>query len=329
MSHSLITKTFESAEDLLMLVIPRDKMERIIFYSTLAWFLSFSLYFSYDVDFSDHLEVMGYDSCFYIGGDNPKLLLNKILSWNLRHPFFVLINYPVLLVDALLPKCLHLAVFALVSSIITSCSNLLIYKICNQIVIDKINGIIPVILFPTFAHILLLSSQAETYVYTIFFVLLLILLAYKKASTSFSDNLIFAILTGTTLTNCVYFFIVKLWENEGDLRKALLATMKSVFLFIPLFGLTFTGLAFRFFVKHIPLKDAILNDTYKFVHGPNNLLSAAWNQYLSEPFIFHYTKEIVNTPNAEILPDYPSIFFHIFVAFILIFALFNSSLQYF
>jgi hypothetical protein len=309
-------------KDFFKIIIPLQKTEIIIYFSTLIWFLCFSLYFALNVDFSSHHEIMGYDSDFYIGeGRNPKLMLNKIVSWNLRHPLYVIINYPILLIDALLPSTLHWAVFAVFSSIVMAGSNLLIYKICKQALVGEISTLISVILFSTFAHIMLLSGLAETYVLTIYLVLLLILLAMTKSSSVISNNIIFAILTGTTSTNCIYFFFVKIWEKAGDIRQAIVTTLKSTFLFIPLFLITMIGLAFRYFVKHIPLMEAILNDTHKFVHDSNIQLSTIWNHYFSDPFLFHYTDQVVNTSNAEVLPAYPSIYYHIVILFLLLFAL--------
>ena len=308
-------------KNLLNLIIPHHKMEIIILLSTLIWFMCFSLFFALCVDFSYHHELMGYDSDFYIGEGNEKLALNKIASWNLRHPLYVMINYPILLIDALLPSKLHWAVFAVFSSFIMAGSNLLIYKICKQVSVGKISTLISIILFSTFAHILLLSGLAETYVLTIYFVLLLILLAMTKKSTRLSDNVIFAILTGTTLTNCIYFFFVKVWEKAGNIKQAVITTIKSTYIFIPLFVITMTGLAFRYFVKHIPLMEAILNDTHKFVHDSNMQLSTIWNHYFADPFLFHYTDQVVHTSNAEALPAYPSSFYHISIIFLLLFAL--------
>lgn len=309
-------------KDIFYLVLPHQKAEKIIFFSTLVWFLCFSLYFALSVDFSCHHELMGYDSDFYIGeGRNPKLMLNKLISWNLRHPLYVMINLPVLLIDALLPSRLHWAIFALFSSTIMAGSNLLIYKICKQSSVGNISTLISIILFPTFAHIMLLSGLAETYVLTIYFVLQLILLALTKKSTRSSDNIIFAILTGTTLTNCIYFFFVKLWEAAGNIKNAIFTNLKSTFLFVPLLIITMTGLAFRYFVKHIPLMEAILNDTHKFVHDSHIQPSTIWNHYFADPFLFHYTDQVVHTSNAEVLPSYPSPLFHLAIIFLLLFTL--------
>ena len=173
-------------------IMPHSKPETIIVVSTLIWFLLFSMFFAFSVDFSYKNEVMGYDGIFYIGLDNPKLRLDKIISWNLRHPIFVILNYPILLIDAILPAKCHVAIFAFFSSLIMAFSNLLIYKIGRQLSLNTVSFIIPVILFPTFAHVLLLSGQAETYVYTIFFMLLSILLAHTGKSNIITDNIIFA-----------------------------------------------------------------------------------------------------------------------------------------
>ncbi len=311
----------EAVKETYEIVIPHNRCEIIIFVVSFIWFQCFSLYFALIVDFSEMKELMGYDSIFYIGADNPKLMLNKILSWNLRHPIFVIINYPLLIIDYFLPNNLHVALFAIFSSILFSFSNLLIYKICKELKIDLNSIFVSIILYSTFAHIILLSGQAETYVYTITFCLLMILLALKNKSNIVSDNIIFAILTGSTITNCIYFFIIKFWENAGALKKSIIATIKSSILFIPLFGLTFIGLAYRIVLKHIPLKDAILNDTYKFVHSDTNLLDVTWRHYFAEPFLFHYTDQVVLTQNAEVLPDYPFVIYDLIILFILVFAL--------
>lgn len=311
----------DALKETYQIVIPHNRCEINIFMISLIWFLSFSLYFALNVEFSEMTELMGYDSIFYIGGDYPKLMLSKIFSWNLRHPIFVIINYPLLIIDYFLPGNLHIALFALFSSILFSFNNLFIYKICKELKIEQISSIISIILYSTFAHIILLSGQAETFVYTITFCLLMILLVLKKESNIVSDNIIFAILTGATLTNCVYFFIIKFWEKAGSFKKSIIATIKSSFLFIPLFGLTFMGLVYRIISKHIPLKDAILNDTYKFIHSDINLLDVTWKHYFAEPFLFHYTDQVVLTQNAEVLPDYPSAIYNLIILFILIFAL--------
>lgn len=311
----------EAVYEVYQIVIPHNKCERNIFVVSHIWFLCFSLYFAFNANPSDLGELMGYDSKFYIGGDYPKLMLSKILSWNLRHPIFVIINYPLLIVDYFLPRNLHIALFAFFSSILFSFGNLFIYKICKELTIEKENSIISIILYSTFAHIILLSGQAETYVYTITFCLLMILLALSKKSNIFTDNIIFAILTGVTITNCIYFFIIKIWENSGAIKKSIIITIKSSILFIPLFGLTFLGLVYRIILKHIPLKDAILNDTYKFVHSDTNLIDVTWKHYFAEPFLFHYTDQVVLTQNAEVLPDYPFAAYNLIILLILLFAL--------
>ena len=81
------------------------------------------------------------------------------------------------------------------------------------------------------------------------------------------------------------------------------------------------GLAYRIVLKHIPLKDAILNDTYKFVHSDTNLLDVTWRHYFAEPFLFHYTDQVVLTQNAEVLPYYPFVIYDLIILFILVFAL--------
>ena len=249
-------------------MIPSNRLESTIFFSTLIWFLLFSIFFSFYVDLSeDQVELMGYDTFFYIGGDYPKLHLSKLLSWNLRHPCFVIFNLPSLIIDALLFYKLHVFVFSFISCIISSLSNLMIFKICREIGADKWATITAIILFPTFAHVILLSGQPETFVFTMFFMVLLILSAVLKHSNYYTDSILFLFLTGTTLTNCVKFLFVKIWEENGNIYNAIKRTTRSSWLFCIMFLLTAAGLVYRIVYKHIPLNDAIFNDTKQILLG--------------------------------------------------------------
>ena len=144
------SRILNSIKELSLVCMPHTITEKLILAIGLAWFLSFSMYFALKVDFSCQNELMGYDSFFYIGGDNPKLMLHKIISWNLRHPIFVIINLPLLIIDALLPYNLHVALFGVVSSTMMAFSNLFIYKICNCLKIEEKSSIVSIILFSTF-----------------------------------------------------------------------------------------------------------------------------------------------------------------------------------
>ena len=305
-------------------MIPSNRLESTIFFSTLIWFLLFSIFFSFLVDLSENqVELMGYDTFFYIGGDYPKLHLSKLLSWNLRHPCFVIFNLPSLIIDALLFYKLHVFVFSFISCIISSLSNLMIFKICREIGADKWATITAIILFPTFAHVILLSGQPETFVFTMFFMVLLILSAVLKHSNYYTDSILFLFLTGTTLTNCVKFLFVKIWEENGNIYNAIKRTTRSSWLFCIMFLLTAAGLVYRIVYKHIPLNDAIFNDTLKFVHELPNKFYLAWCHFLSEPILFHSTDLIVYTKDATVLPPYPSILMDMVIAFIYILSIYG------
>ena len=81
---------------------PHGKDEKAVQFLSLAYFLSFSLIFACNVDTSLQPEIMGYDTFVNIDSEYPKLALSKALSWNVRHPLFVLFNMPTLLVTTIL-----------------------------------------------------------------------------------------------------------------------------------------------------------------------------------------------------------------------------------
>lgn len=302
-------------------IIPHGRREYIIFFSSFFWFLILSSFFSFLADFDGrNVELMGYDTKFYISGDNPKLLFSKLLSWNIRHPLFVLINLPSMIVDLVLPSYFHIFVYAFSSCIISALSNLLIYKICRNVGVDIMSSVIVVVLYPTFAHVILLSGQPETFVFTQLLTLQLILLTILNISNCYTDNVIFAVLTGTTLTNSIKFFLVKFCESNYNIKKTIIKTFRSSFLFLCFFFLTLLGLAYRIVYKQIPIDVAFFNDTLLFVHSMPNRLYLTWSHFLSEPIIFHSSSSVVYTKDATILESYPSFFFHCIIAFLLVFA---------
>lgn len=306
-------------------VIPHNHKELQIFIVSFLWFLIFSSFFSFLVDFNERdVELMGYDTKFYIEGDNPKLTFSKLLSWNFRHPLYVLINLPSMIIDLILPKTFHVFVYALSSCVLSALNNLLIFKIISHIggkTNYYISSIFVIILYSTFAHVILLSAQAETFIYTQFFLLLFILLTILNLSTSYTDNILFAFLTGTTLTNCIKFFLIKLCDSNFNIKKTLTKTLRSSYIFIILFLSTFLGLVYRIFYKNIPIGNAIFNDTMKFIHNMPNRLYLAWNNFFSEPLLFHSSKNVVYTKDSTTLDPYPSIIFHGIILFILLFSL--------
>jgi len=292
---------------------PHGKDEKAILFLSLAYFLSFSMIFACNVDVSLQPQIMGYDTFAYIDGENPKLVLSKALAWNVRHPLFVLFNLPALLVAAILAGGAKWCVFALFSSLIMSLSNLLIYKICRFYEVSKYVACCAVLLFSSFAHVILLAGQAETFVYTMFFSLLAILVVLRSEDDKWKDNVLFMLLAGTTITNAAKFFMLKLCKHRVNIKKAFIETWRSAYLFLTLGAFTVLGLLYRIFIKHLPLREAVMGDTINYIRDVPDRLLLIWENFFCEPLLFHSQQGVVYTTDTTMLGDYPETAFGIVI----------------
>lgn len=102
MIRKVLVQIGVAVRSLVRTTCPHGKNEKVVLLLSLAYFLSFSLIFACNVDTSLRPEIMGYDTFVNIDSEYPKLALSKALSWNVRHPLFVLFNLPTLLVTTIL-----------------------------------------------------------------------------------------------------------------------------------------------------------------------------------------------------------------------------------
>ncbi len=102
MIRKVLVQIGVAVRSLVRTTFPHGKDEKAILFLSLAYFLFFSLIFACNVDTSLQPEIMGYDTFVNIDSEYPKLALSKALSWNVRHPLFVLFNLPTLLVTTIL-----------------------------------------------------------------------------------------------------------------------------------------------------------------------------------------------------------------------------------
>ena len=144
-----------------------------------------------------------------------------------------------------------------------SLSNLLTYKICRFYEVPKYVACCSVILFSSFAHVILLAGQAETFVYTMFFSLLAIWVTLRSEDDKWKDNVLFTLLAGTTITNAAKFFILKLCKYRGHIKRAFIETWRSSYLFLSLMAFMLLGLLHR--IVYVSLLDAVMDDTIYYI----------------------------------------------------------------
>lgn len=235
MKSNILTEIWTTFRSLGQIICPRGKEEKAILVLSMVYFLLFSMVFACNVDVTripKSTGIMGYDTWWNIeawrGGE--RLALNKLHVWNIRHPFYVFINIPALLVAGILGENTKWCVFAFFSSLIMSLSNLLIYKICKTYDVPKCVTCCALLLFSSFAHVILLASQAETFSYTMCFSLLAILAVLMKEDDKCKDNVLFLLLAGTTITNVAKFFMLKFCKLRG-VKNAVIESLRSAWFF--------------------------------------------------------------------------------------------------
>lgn len=172
----------------------------------------------------------------------------------------------------------HYGIFTILSSIIASWCVLFVYKISVYLSCNNFASMLCALLYACFGHMILLSISFESFIMSQFFLLLLIVYCFNKRKNIYADNVIFILLTGTTLTNVFKVFIVNLFD-ECNLKKSIQRTIKSSVLFI----IVILPLAIRNFIKG----NNLLGDTAFYIQQVPDKLFAFYHNFISEPLLLH------------------------------------------
>lgn len=327
MKNSFLYEIKDSLEVLLKELKPVNKGELCVLICSVLYFsVILSLLITISFPKGDFMEFMGYDTDIRFATNPIMMSSGGMLKWNIRHPLYTLFYLPVIVFNELL---LYLGIditrqlFMFVSVFIMGYSCLILYKIFRFIKLSIWTSLIHVFFFCSFAHIILLSFQVDSFVISMFFLLIMILLFLKRKNNLLIDNILFLGLTGTTSTNMIKFGICQLIEEKSFHK-----TIKRFFLSIPLFLLvllvTLPDLYYRLSLKR-GLVYAFIGDTLTYTGSTLNKFCLFVDNFVSEPIAFHNTMGIVYSPDTIHLPPYTSflcylptiiIFFFVFLSLI-------------
>ncbi len=281
-----------------------------VFVVSFIFFIILGVLYSVYIDTASIPEARGYESFHYI----YMFRFRPLSFWHFRHPLYVLFFKPYSWILAQLGISTKMF-FIVTSALALSLSNWLIYKILLKEKLSISNAITVVILFSSFAHILLLSTQVETFVLTMLFSLLCIYLIQIKRDNTLSDNLLFALLTGVTSTNSIKFFLLNLC-NAKSIKQYCAKCIKSIWLFILLFTIPLIGLYKRIVIEGLDLSTAILGDTFEYTTTEGNRLLMFINGFICDPICFH-SQDVFYANTSGDLGAYNSWWCYIPVIFIL------------
>lgn len=182
----------------------------------------------------DHhdIEMMGYDSFMYVDYPPQMFNLSYLTHWHLRHPIMAIFYLPAILIDYLLSAFdIHIRwiLFVLNTNVYMTSSMILLYRLLIKLNVDHLISIFSVVLFCSFAHIILLSIQVESYVVSMFFLLLMLNMYIHGKKSVLIDNLLFAGLAGTTSTNGIKLFMVFAYQSKS-IKEFLRRCFSSIFI---------------------------------------------------------------------------------------------------
>lgn len=273
-----LKQLFIAGREMIQLLLPRTKNEYLIISFCLLLYGTCCAYFINNLNPEYMYNPMGYDSYWYIkwGGH-----LSNIAKWNLRHPLIMFILSPITFLDEMIihsSPIVHYGIFTFLSSIIASWCVLLVYKINVFLSNNNLASMLCALSYACFGHMILLSISFESFIMSQFFLLLLIVYYFNKRKNIYVDNVIFLLLTGTTLTNILKVFVVYCFD-ECNLKKSIQKTIKSSILFI----IVILPLAIRNVIKG----NNLLGDTASYIQQVPDKLYAFYHNFISEPLLLH------------------------------------------
>lgn len=289
-----------------MKLFPCCKSELIVFILTILYFGVISTIFLILRDNQLAPYMLGYDTAAHLFAEQKSIDFQHLISWDIRHPFLNLFFLPAITIDyffSLLQYNFRWEIFVYYSVLILSCAGFVLFKLLKFVCTPQWTAYMLISLFYSFAHIIILSIQVDSFVFTMLFLIILIYFYATKCQGYLIDNLLFACLTGVTSTNFVKFFIFVFYTTKPrQVRQIIIRFFSSLYIFISFFILTIFDLCSRFFIQKYGLKYSFLAQTLDYRGTSINRFSLFWNNFISEPLMFHYRYNLIYAKDSTVLP---------------------------
>ncbi len=302
----------EGVRNLCRLMKPADSREWWLIVASFVYFTSFASCLLLNATLNkDTLGMMGYDTPFYLEPSDKTLTFVNIVNWKIRHPLFNFLYLPVIAVDELLHFVglnVTWGLFTVCTTSMMSMTGLVIFKVLRREGLQNSSSLLCLLLFYSFAHVMMLSMQVESFVVTMFFSTLLVSYTLQKKNTV-SDNILFLGMTGATLTNAAKVFLAMFLQRTGNLRDYVRRSIMSTLLFSCCLLLTIPDLIGRM-TRARYLKNAFFDDTFQYQGTELNKFSLFTNNFLFEPLLFHQSESVYSF-DTIILPTYKSWVYYI------------------
>lgn len=324
-----ITKLTQQ-ESMRSILYPKNHQEWTIFLLSILYFCVIATLFLQQRTVDVTPEMLGYDTSAHMMVEHKMINFQHLFSWNFRHPLFNLLFLPPLLIDyflSLVDLNYKWEIFTIYSCLISSYTGLLLYKVLSYIC-EKRTAVLLLLLFYSFAHSILLSIQVDSFIFSMLFLVMLLLIYITNKQNKHINNVLFAALIGTTSTNIIKFFIYSFFISKRRVKETFTAFFTSTLLFLCLFIFTLPDLFNRLFIQHLGFKYSIFAQTMDYRGTTLNKIHLFINNFISEPFLFHYKENLLYAHDTINLPPYSSIFCNLVIIGIICLSIASIIINY-
>lgn len=295
------------------LMKPTDNKERWLAIASFVYFFIFAGYMLLNATLSkESLGMMGYDTPLYLVSSDKTLNFANMPNWKIRHPLFTFLYLPIIALDELfhfMGLNISWALFTICTTGMMTMTGLMVFKVLRHEGLHDGMSLLCLLLFYSFAHVMLLSMQVESFVATMFFSMLLVSYTLQKKKNIVSDNILFLGMTGATLTNSAKVLLAMLLQKSGNLRDFVKRSILSTLLFICCLLMTIPDLLWR--IGHARyLKNAFFDDTFQYQGTELDKFSLFTNNFLFEPLLFHQSESVYSNETIS-LPAYQNWLYYI------------------
>ncbi len=316
-------------KDFIHTLCPSDKTEWTVVTSLMLYFSIISIPFCLSVQPED-AGLLGYDTVGHLTVSDMKISLENAFHWNLRHPLYRMLYLPVILVnEALLLSGLNVTwpLFLAFTILLMSGTGLFVFKTLRALNLTIFSSAMVLVLFCSFAHTVMLSIQVDSFVMSMFFGSMMVLLLVTKKSNTLTDNLLFLGITGTTSTNCFKVAFYQLIEKRS-ITKAAKRFLKTIPLFSIFFLLTVPNLFTRLIERPRGLMYAVMGDSFSFQGSDISKWKLFIENFLCEPILFHHTTGIIYSHETTHLPAYSFMWCYVPIAIVFILVAYSVARNY-
>lgn len=325
----------EGVKPLVRILLPHNKSEKkVLWFSMIYFYVIWALFLMLRNEYLP-MNIMGYDTM----PNMSQYSFPYVHCWHLRHPLFAIFYLPQTCIAWVLGQfsldC-RLIVYTIATPVIFAFNNLVLFKMLEEYLPKEYSlyRYLPVALFSSFAHVILLAGQYETFPLSMLLLVLSLLYLSKKQNT-WQDNILFALIAGVTSTNGIKLFISWMWDSS--FTKFVKRSIKSVCLFsicmlLPTLQLILATL------RHGDVYGHFITNSTGFSHIEYSTYSALKDNFLCEPLFFHNLNAIIydpritysgiKMPSTSIMDSYQYPFINVCIIVIYAIALIGLLMNY-